>query len=132
MSELKDRIRAKTVGSAKIFKSKMVEFDGMDIEIREPSVRDWGKIMKSVMGMNSEDGSNKMEYDKYLIWSVIYCAFVPGSDEKIYEDTDYDSLANFPRSGFVGEFSEIAMDMMNDNSEQTEKNLEETATDKTS
>lgn len=132
MSELKDKIRAKTVGSSKVFKFKMVQFDEMEIEIREPSVRDWGKIMKAVMSMNSEEGSNKMEYDKYLIWSVIYCAFVPGSDEKVYEDTDYDALANFPRSGFVGEFSEIAMDMMNSDSEQTEKNSEKTATDKTS
>lgn len=127
MSELRDKIRAKTVGSNKIFKSRIVEFDGVDIEIKEPSVKTWGQILKAVMTI--EDGVSKTEMDKYLIWSVIYCAFVPGTNDLVFEDADYDSLESFPRSGFVGEFSEIAMDMMNSDAERTEKNSGETAID---
>ncbi len=127
MSELRDKIRSKTVGSNKIFKSRIVEFDGMEIEIREPSVKTWGQILKAVMTL--EDGVNKTEMDKYLIWSVIYCAFVPGTNDLIFEDADYESLEGFPRSGFVGEFSEIALDMMNSDAEKAEKNSDATASD---
>ena len=129
MSEAKDKIRAGTVGSKKIFRSRIVEFDGMEIEIREPSVKTWGLILKAAMGMDGEEGKNKTEIDKYLIWSVIYCAFVPQTDEKIYEETDYETLETFPKSGFVGEFAEIAMDMMNSDQEETEKNLDATVLD---
>ncbi len=129
MSDLKNKIRAKTIGSTKVFKSRIIEFDEMEIEIREPSVKVWGQILKAVTGIEKDNTSGKMEYDKYLIWSVIYCAFVPGTDEKIYEDTDYETLESYPKSGFVGEFSEIAMDMMNSNQEEVEKKLDETASD---
>lgn len=127
MSDLKNAIRAKTVGSSKIFKSKLVKFDGIEIEIKEPSVKIWGQILKAVMTI--EDGVSKTEMDKYLIWSVIHCAFVPGTNERVFEDTDYEALEGFPKSGFVGEFSEIAMDIMNTDAEKSEKNSEKTATD---
>ncbi len=128
-SEERNKSRAKTVGSNKVFKSKIVKFDGLDIEIREPSVKVWGQILKAVMTMEPDGGTGKMEMDKYLIWSVIHCAFVPQTDEKVYEEEDYVSLESCPRSGFVGEFSEIAMDMMNSDQEATEKNSNETAID---
>ena len=127
VNDLRNAIRAKTVGSNKIFKTKLVEFNGVDIEIKEPSVKIWGQILKAVMTI--EDGVNKTEMDKYLIWSVIYCSFVPESNTRVFEDTDYESLEGFPRSGFVGEFSEIALEMMNSDAEKTEKNSEETAID---
>ncbi len=124
---LRDEIRAKTVGSNKIFKSKIVEFNDVKIEIKEPSVKTWGKILKAVMTI--EDGVSKTDMDKYLIWSVIYCSFVPGTNQLVFEEADYENLESYPRSGFVGEFSEIAMDMMNSDAEKTEKNSEETAID---
>jgi len=129
MSDLKSKIRAKTIGSRKAFKYKIVEFEDVEIEIREPSVKVWGQILKSVMGMEGDNTAGKMEYDKYLIWSVIHCAFVPGTDEKVFEDTDYETLESFPRRGFVGEFSDIAMDMMNADQEKVEKKSDETASD---
>ncbi len=129
MSELKNKIRAKTIGAQKVFKSKIVKFEDIEIEIREPSVKAWGQILKSAMGTEGVDSTNKMEYDKYLILSVIHCSYVPETDEKVFEDTDYEVLENLPKSGFIGEFSEIAMDMMNADQEKVEKKLDETASD---
>ena len=67
--------------------------------------------------------------DKYVIWSVIYCSFVPGTDIRVFEEADYENLEGFPKSGFVEEFSEIALEMMNSDAEKTEKNSDETAID---
>ncbi len=113
----KKEIRDKTIGAAKIFKSKRINYGDVDIEIREPTVKAWGDILRNV---TTEEG--KMEFDKYLAWSIISCAYVPGTNEKVFEEADYDLLLEMPKSGWVTEFSDIALAMMSADMEEVEKN----------
>ncbi len=124
MNNPRDRIRSKTVGANKIFKSKIVEYLGEKIEIRELSVKNWGVILKK---MTREEG--QMDFDQYLVWSVILCSFVPGTDEMVYEKADFDSLMAQPKSGFMTEFSDIASDLMKVDQKEIEKNLNVTIGD---
>ncbi len=123
----RDSLRGKTVGAQAVFKSKRIMYDGAEIEIREPSVKAWGAILKQ---MTREEG--KMEFDQYLVWSVILCAFVPGTDIKVYDDTDFDALMGQPKSGFMTEFSDVASDLMKVDQKEIEGNLNVTTGDKVS
>ena len=118
---LRDQIRTATVGAPKIFKSRRVNFNGVDIEIREPSVDGWGEILAHA----HKDG--EVSFKEFLIWSVVCCSFVPGTDERVFEPEDYDVLKTQPKSGFIGEFSDIANELMSVNVETAEKNLGVTA-----
>lgn len=66
-------------------KAKIVTYNGVEIEVRQPS-------LKSVIEGN--DGDNKQATVRMLIENC----FVPGTEEKIFEDTDYDSLLAMPFS----------------------------------
>lgn len=123
-SDLKNKIRSKTIGSAKIFRFNKIKIDddGTEIEIREPTVKEWGNILRNVMSVDGDKGQTKMEYDQYLVWSVICCSYVPGTDEKVFSEEDYETLLQVPKSSWVSEFSEIAMAMMQSNVEEAEKN----------
>ncbi len=113
----KAEIRDKTIGAAKVFKSRKIEYDDVEIEIREPTVKAWGDILRNV---TTEEG--KMEFDEYLVWSIISCSYVPGTDEKVYEEADHDLLLGMPKSGWVSEFSDLALTMMSADMENVEKN----------
>ncbi len=118
----RDAIRAQTVGSSKVFRSRKVVYNGIEIEIREPSVEGWGEIIA-----HAHKGDNELSFQEFLIWSVIYCAHVPGTEERVYDAADYDSLKTQPKSGFVGEFSDIANELMALDTEKVSKNLGVTA-----
>ena len=119
---LRDKIRSKTVGSANVFKSKIINHDGLEIEIKEPSVETWGLILEKSRG--SDDRGIK--FQEYLIWTVIYCSFIPGTDILIFEDTDHDSLKKKPKDSFVSDFNEIAQTLMTIDTGEEAKNSEET------
>lgn len=119
---LRDKIRSKTVGSANIFKSKIINHAGLDIEIKEPSVETWGQILENSRG--SDDSGIK--FQEYLIWTVIYCSFIPGTDVLLFEETDYDSLMKKPKDSFVSDFNDIAQKLMTLDVGEAVKNSEET------
>lgn len=123
--DIRNSIRKKTVGSAAVFKSRIVKYDGIDIEIKEPTVGDWGKILSNAR--TGEDES--LNFAEYLVWSVIYCAYVPGTDIQVYDKEDYAVLIKKPKSGFIGEFSDIASELMKVDTEEATKNLEAIAGD---
>lgn len=115
--EARDEIRSRTLGASKVFKSRIVEYNGIKIEIKEPSVEGWSDII------NHAHQEGEISFKEFLIWSVISCSFVPGTDVRVFDQSDYNGLKTQPKSGFVGEFSEIANELMALDTEQVEKNL---------
>ena len=69
--KLRDELRSKTVGSASIFKSKLTTYNGVEIEIREPSVETWGLILEKAKA----ESDSSINFSQYLLWTVIYCSF---------------------------------------------------------
>lgn len=120
--DLRTFIRKVTIGASSIFRSRIIQYNGTDIEIKEPSVEGWGEIL--VHARTKKDGEESLNFAEYLVWSVIYCSYVPGSNIRIFDVEDYDVLVKKPKSGFVGEFSDIAGDLMKVDTEEATKNLE--------
>jgi hypothetical protein len=103
----RDALRAKTVGSAKQFRSEIVTVGGEEIEVRQLSVRD----RLDVYNRSTKNGV--LDPLQFQIWAVISTAFVPGTNERLFEDGDYDSLVDQPTGNFIDKLSEAAINMLN-------------------
>lgn len=107
----KTDIRNKTLGAKSIFKSKIVTYEGEEIEIKQPSVKD----RMSMFNNSSKDGN--VDPLRFQILAMIELCYVPGTGEKVFEMADYDSIINSPTNSFVDVLSTEAVKMMNVESE---------------
>ena len=81
----RDEVRAKIFSAAnKKFKEESVKLFGATVVIRQPTLR-------TVLDMQQEP-DRKRTVMKML---TTYC-FVPGTDEKVFEETDLDGLMEMP------------------------------------
>lgn len=133
MSDLRDKIRSKTVGAKTKFANETLEIDGVEVEVRQPSVKTRSVLMKmsrdpkKAKGMDTDNISaddvlSSLNYGKMQVLSVIYCTYVPGTDELVFDESDYDALINQPAGGFVDDISTVAMNLMNAKPEEDAKN----------
>lgn len=90
---LRDQMRADFFSSEKNKpESRIIKFRGYDIEIRQPNL---GAILAAQSGENSRS----------VAQTLIQYAFVPGTDEKIFDPEDEESLLRMP---FGGDFVRVA------------------------
>lgn len=108
MSSIRDDLRAATLGAKAEFKKEIVSFGGVELELRQPSVKQRKDLFKRCM-----DENGRVEAMEYLTWGVLYCTFVPGTNERVYDDTDYDALMEKPSGGFLDKFGAIIGALMN-------------------
>jgi len=122
MSESKSKLRELTIGKKPEFKKEIVEWEGQEFEIREPSVFVRGQIMnKSGMNVTNTDNPD-INFSDAQIASVIYCTYVPETDERVFSEKDVPMLREQPSGSFVDEFSRVAMRLMNREPEEQAKN----------
>jgi len=119
--EMKEKLREITVGAPKNFKSETVEIDGVEFEVRQPSVEDRGKLM-SKAGVTSTRDLDDMDYASLQAYSVIYCTYVPGTDEKVFSEDDYETIKNCPAGSWVDQLNAPIMNLMNVQPEEDAKN----------
>ena len=105
---LRDTVRAATLSQDVKFKSKIVEYNGIEVEIRQPSVKSRDELFKKCV---DEDG--KVNTTTFLAYGVINNTFIPGTNELIYEDSDYDVMVSKPAGGFLDKFGAIASELLN-------------------
>jgi hypothetical protein len=110
----RDVLRSKILGQKSL--SDIVELDdGVQIEIRQASV---GQILDA---MKTEDNKGR------LLGILIDCCYVPGTDERVFDEADVESLASMPSGGYWQKL----MDAINKQAlpakiEEAEKNSQET------
>lgn len=100
-------VRDALLGQKVEFRKEIVEFNGTKVEIRQPSYRERKEIMSR---SKSGEGIDTFEF---LIWSIIENTYLEGTNEKVFEDTDYDILMGKPAGGFIDKFGEVAANLMN-------------------
>lgn len=82
---IRDEIRALVLADANLKRHSItVNFFGADIELRQPTT---GDIIRSI-----EDESRKMT----LVRVLLDYAYVPGTDEKVFEEGDIPVLEQLP------------------------------------
>lgn len=80
----RDAIRSKVLGETHKPKSKVVEFFGTQVEIRQPTL---GSIIEA---QSSEDPK------RGIIEILLNRTFVPGTDDRVFDDADEAVLRNLP------------------------------------
>lgn len=90
----RDKLRALALGTASVRK-QIVEFEGASFEVRQPTIRERSELReRSVKG-------ETLDILAFTVWSVIGQTFMPGTDQKVFEATDFDALASLPSGGLV-------------------------------
>ena len=97
-NSIRDKIRAATVGAEKTALSKIVEVGGQKIEVRQPTIKGREDLrLRSLV----KDGDGTLDFVAYQIWCVILFSYVPDTNERVFEKTDYESLAGQISGSFV-------------------------------
>lgn len=84
LSELRDTLRTQ-IFSPKVQKSKILTFFGAEIELRQPKL---GDVMKTQDKAQSEEAA--------VINTLVLYAYVPGTDVKVFEAGDAESMHEMP------------------------------------
>ncbi len=104
----RDEIRAATIGAKKHFRTKIIQFNGVDVEIRQPTLRERRTLQEKCL-----DDKGNVDLFEFLLWAVIVNTYVPGTKEKVFDDADYEALLSEPIGGFVDRYSDSISDLMN-------------------
>lgn len=80
----RDTLRSKILGTSHKMKSRLIMFFGAQIEIRQPSL---GAIL---------DAQEKEDRQAAVIDYLLERTYVPGTDEKVFDDTDVETLRDLP------------------------------------
>jgi len=125
---LRDRLRAKTLGSSVKRHEEAVEIDGETFIVRQPTVAQRSDILKKSKA-NTGD-TERLDIGEMQVWAVIHCTYTPDG-EQVFEPADYDVLRNQPTGSFVDKLGSVALRLMNVAAVEA-KNSEETTNDSSS
>jgi hypothetical protein len=114
----RDALRAATVGAKKQFRTKIEVINGEEFEVRQLSVKDRMDVY------NKATKNGVLDPLQFQIWAVISTVYVPGTNEKLYDETDYEGLVTQPTGGFLDQLSEAAVAMLNPEEKPTKDSVE--------
>ncbi len=108
----RDEIRAALIGSRPPGDSRMIELWGMEIELRQPTLeailktRDTGSTVERAVDM------------------IIEYAYVPGTDDHVFEDTDKPQILRWPFGKDLQKLNEAIAELTGVDIETAVKELE--------
>ncbi|AHX01190.1 hypothetical protein M316_0125 [Nitrincola phage 1M3-16] len=106
---IRDKIRSATVGKQAKFRSKIFNYEGVDVEFRQPSIK-----AKKILIERSKGKDGEFDMVNFLVWAVIANTYVPETNELVFDDTDYDVLVEQPTGSFVDKFGAEIAELMNE------------------
>lgn len=116
--EMRDKIRAATVGAKKTFNKELIEYQGVLLEVRQLSLSGRRDYMTS-----SIDGKTKdVDLLKLQVKGIISSCYVPDTDLLIFEDTDYDGLCTSVTGGYADVIWNAVQRLSNFSVEDAKKN----------
>ncbi len=92
-------------------RTETVTFDGETFEIHAPTVRTRARILERA-GLTSSD-EKKRDAGKLYAAAVLYCTFVPGTNDRLFEDGDFETLLDDQAGGLVDALAEVAVKFLN-------------------
>ena len=120
MSEMRDKLRAAVMGSGNSNLAKeIIEFNGVEFEVREPTVKARKKIFKRA---KVKDAPGAAETFDLVMHAAIACTYVPGTDELVLDMSDQEAIDNMRCGGLIDELGAAALKLMNVEAEDKIKN----------
>lgn len=105
---VRDKIRAATLGKPVQFKSKVFDYEGIDVEFRQPNLKD-----RQLLINKARKADGELDFVEFLVWSVIANTYVPETSEKVFDDADYDVMIKQNSGSFVDQFGTEIASLMN-------------------
>ncbi len=96
----RDQIR-QNIFQARKFKTKKLQILGTDVEIRQPSV---GTIL---------DAQQEDDQKKSLVYIMVNYCYVPGTNERVFEDADQEAIMELPVGEWFTELSGAIAELTN-------------------
>jgi hypothetical protein len=112
MSDIRDTLRG-AIFSGSSFKRESIVLFGQEIEVRQPSVEQLRKL---------SDISKSAKDKNAIINLMIDYTYVPGTDEKVFEQADYEQLSNLPAGDWLITYQKAWVRLAGINEEELEKN----------
>ncbi len=128
-NEKRSKLRSLTVAAKKNFKNEIVDWEGEKFEIRQPSVGTRGEIMQRA---RESEESVSFNVGAMQIWMVIYCTYIPGTNELVFTEEDYANLNEHPTGTFLDKFVGVATRLVNMTPVEDAKNSVEALSDNSS
>lgn len=100
---LRDNLFSKAINLDK----RIIEINGDKFEIRQPTIAQRNEITNRCRQGDNFDGL------AYQIWGVIMFTYDPETNARVFEDTDYEQLANMPTGSFVDVIGEAIVELSN-------------------
>lgn len=97
-------------------KRKVITFNGVPLELRQPTVNDF---------LNMQDESTEDNPDKkkqFAISFLIQYAFIPGTEERLFETGDMEMLCSMPMNNSFMQVMQAANELMDIKTEEKVKN----------
>ena len=114
--ELRNKLRAVTIGAVKKPRSKVLEINGEKLEVRQPTIKQRDDLRsKCIDRIPLDNGDFEMKLDSiaYQIWGVILFTYIPGTNERVFENADFDLMANSFTGSFVDDLYEVFVELSN-------------------
>lgn len=112
----KEALRAATIGKTRIFEKKVVEIDGVKFELRQPTIGQRGEIRNKSMKINAgAEDDERVQFDmfSFLLCAVVELTYVPGTDDRVFGEADYEALREMPAGGWFDKLSTEASALCN-------------------
>lgn len=104
----RDRIRSATLGKKDQFRTETVEVNGVQVALKQPSVGEREEIFAAI-----RDEQGNLDHVKLLTWGVVKLAYVPGENQRVFDDMDYDELVKHPTNSWVDKLGESVLNVLN-------------------
>lgn len=102
---LKDNLRKLTVGSKNEYKTIEIDYKGETVVFKQPSLKQRKTLINKSLDNKEVDGV------ALQVWSIIYLTY-DTEGNRVFDDTDFDSLMEKPAGSFVDTFGESALKLL--------------------
>lgn len=85
-----------------------VEYAGAEFELLSPTILE----RKMILEKAKKDGESASMFE-IAEWAAIYCTVIPGTTEKIFEETDIATFGNMGVNGFLDRVIEAIPELLN-------------------
>ena len=113
----RDHLRSLTVGSPKTFKKEIVEFGGESFDVRQPSIKALRQVAQA-----AEDKDGTTGLIDLGIWAMIFCTYVPDTNQLVFDESDHKEIMSHPKSPFIELLTSKSIEMITIDVEGMEKN----------
>lgn len=121
----RDALRAATLGTAPVRSSRAVEWGGEHYEVRSPTIAQTRRLAN----LSKQAGSDDF---KALVHGVIQTVYIPGTDERVFNEKDEEALLARGMRDFIGAFARALKELGEEEMEAVEKNSESAPSDSSS